>query len=230
MQCAIVTEALNARADKERGMHDLGVSLDTGEGRSAPDHVAAADWYRRAAEKGNAPSASNLCVMYASGRGVKRSKRRSQLWARRAADLGTALVCLDLARDMHTDRPYARKVGFVVGAEEVGHEVFTQGHDVPPAVLASMVHWIRKAALVDPRRVLCVYRDFAIKGPVVCYCTTSGVGSSPITGNAECVRSAGWRVTAARFAGKMTGARVGTRRLAGGAFAGRSKQLCVASI
>jgi hypothetical protein len=50
-------------------MHDLGCSLDTGEGLPAPDYLAAADWYRRAAEAGNAGSANNLSNMYTLGLG-----------------------------------------------------------------------------------------------------------------------------------------------------------------
>jgi TPR repeat protein len=36
---------------------------------AAPDYLAAADWYRRAAEAGHGAAAFNLCNMYALGRG-----------------------------------------------------------------------------------------------------------------------------------------------------------------
>jgi TPR repeat protein len=50
-------------------MFNLGVALDAGEGVPTPDHPAAADWYRRAADAGHESAAYNLCAMYTSGRG-----------------------------------------------------------------------------------------------------------------------------------------------------------------
>jgi len=48
---------------------DLGCALDDGAGLGAPDHRAAADWYRRAADAGVGQAAYNLSHMYALGRG-----------------------------------------------------------------------------------------------------------------------------------------------------------------
>jgi TPR repeat protein len=40
-----------------------------GKGLAAPDYPAAADWYRRAGDAGNAEAATNLSSMYNIGRG-----------------------------------------------------------------------------------------------------------------------------------------------------------------
>jgi TPR repeat protein len=50
-------------------MFYLACRLDKGEGVAAADYPAAADWYRRAADAGNADAAFNLSNMYQIGRG-----------------------------------------------------------------------------------------------------------------------------------------------------------------
>jgi len=50
-------------------MYTLGCCLDEGKGMAAPDHLAAAGWYRRAADAGDGDAASNLAAMYSVGRG-----------------------------------------------------------------------------------------------------------------------------------------------------------------
>ena len=61
----------SAEAGVPRAMFDLGALLDEGEGEgaAAPDHPAAAGWYRRAVDAGHAGAATNLCRMYTLGRG-----------------------------------------------------------------------------------------------------------------------------------------------------------------
>ena len=58
-----------AEAGLPRAMFSLGCCLDEGKGMAAPDHPAAAGWYRRAADAGSGGAASNLAAMYAVGRG-----------------------------------------------------------------------------------------------------------------------------------------------------------------
>ena len=58
-----------AEAGLPKAMHNLGCSLDKGEGVATPDYPAAADWYRRAADAGIGEAANNLCSMYVVGRG-----------------------------------------------------------------------------------------------------------------------------------------------------------------
>ena len=50
-----------------KAMFALGWCFDKGEG-GAPDYPAAVDWYRRAADAGDADAAINLSTMYAVGR------------------------------------------------------------------------------------------------------------------------------------------------------------------
>ena len=58
-----------AEAGLPGSMFSLGLCLDRGQGVAAPDSPAAADWYRRAADAGEANAAVNLCEMYTVGRG-----------------------------------------------------------------------------------------------------------------------------------------------------------------
>ena len=96
-------------------------------------------------------AAQNIAVMYSVGAGgVARSKRRAMPWRRKAADKGVAQSCIGLAGDMYTDHPHAREVGHVeVEATGVAMSAADiEGHDhVPPEVLTSVVHWLRKGAL-----------------------------------------------------------------------------------
>ena len=53
----------------------------------APDHVVAAQWYRRAAEKGSSRAALNLGALYERGLGVPADPREAAAWYRRASGL-----------------------------------------------------------------------------------------------------------------------------------------------
>ena len=58
-----------AKAGLPGAMFCLGCTLDKGEGIAAPDYPAAAVWYKRVADAGDAASANNLSSMYMVGRG-----------------------------------------------------------------------------------------------------------------------------------------------------------------
>ena len=110
--------------------------------------------------------ASNICL--ALGRGVMRSKRRAMQWLRKTAENGHAHACLRLAAHMYGDQPYARDVGHVVEAAGVATSAgVTEGHDVPPDVLTSVVHWLRKGGH-DPIAQLDVCRRAALEGAPYC--------------------------------------------------------------
>ena len=47
-------------------------------------------WYRRAAEQGNADAQVNLGLMYANGQGVRQDYTQAVQWCRRAAEQGHA--------------------------------------------------------------------------------------------------------------------------------------------
>ena len=67
-------------------------------------------------------------------------------WRRKAADLGDAVACMDLALTMYADGLYAREIGHVVEAAGVATSAgVMEEHDVPPDVLTSVVHWVQKA-------------------------------------------------------------------------------------
>jgi len=100
---------------------------------------------------------SNICQ--ALRRGVSRSKRRAMQWRRKAAENGDAVACLKLAALMYVDQPYAREVGHVGEAAGVATSagVTMEGHDVPPEVLNSVVHWLQKGGHnpIDELEVFC---------------------------------------------------------------------------
>jgi len=84
------------------------------------------------------------------GRGVTRSKRRALQWKRKAAESGEANACLQLARNMYLDLPYAREIGHVSEVAGVATSAgLMEGHDVPPDVLIGVVHWLRKGGWPD---------------------------------------------------------------------------------
>jgi hypothetical protein len=66
-------------------------------------------------------------------------------WLHKAAENGLASACWQLARSMYGDHPYAREVGRVGEALGVASSALDiESHDVPPYVLTSVVHWLRK--------------------------------------------------------------------------------------
>ena len=84
-------------------------------------------------------------VRPALGRGVARRKRKAMQWTRKAIESGITDESLNLAGEMYMDVPYAREVGHVEETAEVAARAgVMEGHDVPPDVLTSVVHWLRK--------------------------------------------------------------------------------------
>jgi len=83
-------------------------------------------------------------------RGVQRSKQRTMIWLRKAAETGDAQACMQqacgqLAGHMYADMPYARAVGHVEeAAGSTASAAVMEGHDVPPDVLTGVIHWLRK--------------------------------------------------------------------------------------
>ena len=61
------------------------------EGRAVPqDDQLAVQWYRKAAEQGNASGQNNLGWMYKEGRGVPQDDQLAVQWYRKAAEQGNA--------------------------------------------------------------------------------------------------------------------------------------------
>jgi TPR repeat protein len=145
---AVAWKTKAAEAGWPDAMFDLGCYL-AGEG-GLPDPQAAMGWFRRAADAGHGGAARNISIMYTLGNGgVARSKRRAMQWRRKAADMGVIQSCEKLARDMYDDSPHAHGVGHVE-VEATGSATSAadmEGHDVPPEVLTSVVHWLQKACV-----------------------------------------------------------------------------------
>jgi len=63
----------------------------------------------------------------------------------KAAESGRTGSALCLAQCMFGDKPHAREVGHVAEAAGVATSAgVMEGHDVPPEVMASVVHWLRR--------------------------------------------------------------------------------------
>jgi TPR repeat protein len=62
------------------------------------DDQQALEWYRKAAEQGDAEAQNNLGVLYANGKGVARDDKQAALWFRKAAEQGEAMAQLNLGR------------------------------------------------------------------------------------------------------------------------------------
>jgi len=157
-----------AEAGLPGAMFNLGCSLDRGQGVVVRDYPAAADWYRRATDAGHGGAANNLSHMYQVGRGVTRSKRRAMQWMRTSAETGHTKACLALAIRMYVDLPYARGAGHVgEAARAATSAVVMEGHDVPPDVLTSVVHWLQKGGY-NPVAELDGIRREALEGAMYC--------------------------------------------------------------
>jgi len=103
--------------------------------------------------------------------GVKRSKREAMRWLRKSAEggeTGHGDACWYLALWMYSDRPHTREVGHVEEAAGVATSAGgVEGHDVPPDVLNSVVHWLARAGY-NPLDELKSFRINALEGAMHC--------------------------------------------------------------
>ena len=114
--------------------------------------------------------ASIICQ--ALGGGVTRSKQMAIRWRRKAAENGRTDACMFIAALMYADQPYAREVGHVGEAVSVATAAgVMEGHDVPPEVLISVVHWLRKGGHA-PIDALNAFHAMAMQGAQ--YCVNDG--------------------------------------------------------
>ena len=64
-----------------------------GEGHGvAQDYAKAIEWYRKAADGGNARAMFNIGALYEDGHGVHTDHAKAMEWYRKAADLGDQLA------------------------------------------------------------------------------------------------------------------------------------------
>jgi uncharacterized protein len=83
---------------------DLGALYATGGWTGPRDLVQAAEWYRRAAERGHPDAQYNLGFMYLLGDGVQASTTEGLQWLTRSADQGdesAVRLLADLYRNGH---------------------------------------------------------------------------------------------------------------------------------
>ena len=75
------------------------------------DPVQAAEWYRRAADKGHAGAQMNLAMMYLDGQGVPRDVAQAVEWYEKAADRGDTMASFSLGSiyEAGADRVLARR-------------------------------------------------------------------------------------------------------------------------
>ena len=73
--------------DDPRSFYQIGFMYDHGEG-VPQDGKEAAEWYRKAAEKGNIPAQYRLGVIYANGYGVEQDMKEAEKWYKKAANQG----------------------------------------------------------------------------------------------------------------------------------------------
>jgi len=87
-------------AESAEDMSRKGLKLDR-PNATRSDLAAAANWYRKAAEKGNTDAQVNLAVMYAEGRGVELNGLNAARWYRKAAEAGNVIAQYNLAVMYH---------------------------------------------------------------------------------------------------------------------------------
>jgi len=105
------------------------------------------------------------------GRGITQSKKVAMKWLRKAAEKGLPDACVQMGSFMYTAKPYDREVGHVGEAAGVATPagVMIEGHNVPPDVMFSVLHWYHKVEGFDPSALLDELRRRALEGDKYCY-------------------------------------------------------------
>ena len=85
-----------------RSFYQIGYMYDHAEG-VPQDAKEAADWYRKAAEKGSLKAQYRMGVCYANGYGVEKNTKEAAKWFRKAASNGFQLA-KDALRRLESDR------------------------------------------------------------------------------------------------------------------------------
>lgn len=84
---------------------DLGALYATGDWTGPRDAVRAAEWYRRAAERGHPDAQYNLGFMYLLGEGVEANPNEGLRWLKRSADQGDECA-IRLLADLYCNGKY----------------------------------------------------------------------------------------------------------------------------
>jgi hypothetical protein len=91
------------------GQRDLGAFYGSGDWTGPHDAIRAAEWYRRAAERGHADAQYNLGFMYLLGEGVSSDPAEGLRWLRLAADQGES-ASFRLLADLYRNGYYGVSV------------------------------------------------------------------------------------------------------------------------
>ena len=123
----------------------------------AKDRAKAVEWYRKAAEQGNASAQNALGNCYLSGNGVTKDYAKAVEWYRKAAEQGNATAQNSLGICYYdgngVTKDYAKAVEWYTKAAEQGHvwgqdnlgDCYYSGKGVTQDY-AKAVEWYRKAA------------------------------------------------------------------------------------
>ena len=114
-----------AREGYTRGMVLLGECYEKGLGGVPQDDEQAVDWYRKAAEAGNALAMYNLGWMYEYGRGVPQDEKQVVEWYRKAAEAGNVAAMYNLgwmyAKGRGVPQDEKQAVEWLHKAAQAGH-------------------------------------------------------------------------------------------------------------
>lgn len=133
------TALADANAGDTQALYFLGKCYSKGEHGAPQDFVRAAEFLRKAAEKGSAYAQNDLAALYARGRGVKQDYEEAAKWYRKAAEQGDPLAQYSMGR------------------------ICEQGRGVPRDLEVSL-KWYRKAAAHDQPDALLILGDIYLKG------------------------------------------------------------------
>jgi TPR repeat protein len=111
------------------------------------------NWFRKAAEQGDAEAQRALALMYFKGHGVPKDHMAAMSWARKAADQGNVSGQVELGRSAYASGDYVTAMrllrpladrGFALPQFYLGH-MYANGRGVPRNDAAA-VSWYQKAA------------------------------------------------------------------------------------
>jgi hypothetical protein len=138
-------------------MNDIGINYQNPRYRVVQNHAKAVEWYRKAAEQGNAWAQNNLGWCYKSGKGVELDYIKAVEWYRKSVEQGNAWaqnelgycyyegkgVELDYAKAVELFRKSADQ-GFANGQDSLA-DCYRYGRGVEQDY-AKAIEWYRKAA------------------------------------------------------------------------------------
>ncbi len=112
--------------------------------RTSVDYIQAAQWYEKAAKKGQAEAAMHLALLYAQGKGVEKNERKAYLYMEQAAQSGNVNAQYNMGRCLE------------------------EGIGVKPDY-SKAFDWYKKAAAQGDFRSMCCMGGYFLSGKAVPY-------------------------------------------------------------